>query len=306
MLTLQASVSESLASQMTPAAMTWSKQYTSANPVQDFAIDNGASMIAAMDEFIGTWLPSRGWTTVAQATQPNMSDGYYRWWIDKDIQCVDNSYYAHRVLVLIQGSSPANRRFGFTTWDAGVTADTVFDTGDITTPTFNTEVYGEWEFWTSDQDTDSFLLVANGVDTGIVAFMPPSGSIWPGMPETNMYYPSTNAPLIPCMGGDSCWIAVQGTSYEKLSSDLNNSSSHFNAASGQVKVNFAAMQRGSSSNSAAAFLTSTNDCEMIVNIRQGTDSFEGVNTTLIDGDYYISLGTGSKLLLNTGAVDPQY
>ena len=286
--------------------MTWSKQFTSTNPVQDFATDSGVSILAAMDEFIGTWLPSRGWTTVPASNQPNMSDGDYRWWIDKDILCIDNSYYSHRVVVHISGSSNTNKRFSFEKWDAGVPPDTVFNSYDISTPSFNTEVYGDWEFWTSDQDTDSFLLVANGIDKGIVAFMPPSGSIWPGTPEPSGYYPSTNAPIIPCMGGDNCWISTQGSGYAKLSSNLNNASNHFYAASGQVKVNFAAMQRGSGSQMGAAFLAPTDDCEMIVNIRQGSDSFEGVNTTLIDGDYFISLGTGSKLLLNTGTVDPQY
>lgn len=286
--------------------MTWSKQYTSTNPVVDFATDGGTSMIAAVDELIGTWLPSRGWTTAAQSVQPNASDGDYRWWIDKDIQCIDNSYYAHRVVVHVVGSSNTNMRFGYTKWEAGVAADTVYDPYQISNNSFDTEMYGDWEFWTSDQDSDSFLVIANGINTGLVAFMPPSKSIWPGTEETNGYYPNTNAPLIPCVGGDGCWISSAGTSRERLCSDLNNGSNHFYAQSGQVKVNFAAMQRGTSSSSGAAFLTSTNDCEMIVNIRQGVDSFEGVNTTLIDGDYFISLGTGSKLLLNTGAIDPQY
>lgn len=260
-------------------------------------------MLAAMDEFIGTWLPSRGWTTTAQATQPNAGDSHYRWWIDKDIKCIDNSYYAHRVVVFITSGT---KRFAYDIWDAGVPADTVYNSFNLTTPSFGTEVEGSWEFWTSDQDTDSFILIANGIDTGIVAFMPPSGSIFPTSIETNNYYPATNAPMIPCMGGDSVWQSTSGTSYDRLVSSINNGSNHYLAQAGQVKVNFAAMSRGTSSSMGAAFLTSTDDCEMIVNIRQGTDSFEGVNTTLIDGDYYIALGTGSKLLLNTGAVDPQF
>ena len=304
MLTPQASASESLASQLN--AMTWSKQYISTNPVVDFATDGGTSMIAAMDEFILTWLPSRGWTTAAQTMQPNMNDGLYRWWIDKDIQCIDNSYYSHRVVVYIQGMSTASMRFAYTRWDAGVAANTVFETYDLTGTTFDNQVYGSWEFWTSDQDSDSFLLVANGINTGVVAFMPPSGSIWPGTPEANGYYPVTNAPMIPCRGGAECWITSAGTSRTGLHSDLNNGSNHFYSQAGQVKVNFAAMQRGTSSSAGAAFLTSTNDCEMIVNLRQGTDQFDGVNTTLIDGDYFISLGQGSKLLLNTGTTDPQF
>ena len=285
--------------------MTWLKQYTSTNPVQAWATDSGASILAAMDEFILTWLPSRGWTTAAQATQPNASDAHYRWWIDKDIKQIDNSYYAHRAVVFVPNSS--TRRLSYATWPAGVAADSIYAGYQLSNTSFGNEFYGTWEFWTSDQDTDSFVVIANGVETGVVALMPPSGSIIPGTPDNSGNYPTSNGPMIPTSGGnDNCWVSVDGGGTTKLRSSIANTAYESKAASGQVKVNFAAISRGTAGSFGTAFLTSTNDCEMITNVRQSDDSFAGVNTTLIDGSYYISIGTGSKLLLKTGAVDPQY
>ena len=301
MQTLQASGSESLASQT--IAMTWSKQYTSASPVLDVDTDSGTSYVAAMDELFDTWLPSRGWSCTTAATQPNASDGLYRWWIDKSIKCIDNSFYSHRVVVVHSPASTEN--IGWTTWDSGIDADTDAPAAAFTSPLGN-EIEGDWEFWTSDQDTDSFLILSTGINRGIIGFMPPTGSIHPSG-DWATQYPSKNAPIFPS-NGKNWWVSI--VSANSMTTQIETGTGSY--ASGFIpasyKVNFASVASGTSSSKAPCFMTTTNDIASIVSVRDRTGSayLQDANTMLIDGDYYIAIGTSAnKLLLNTGTVDPQ-
>ncbi|MBP47110.1 MAG: hypothetical protein CMH53_04150 [Myxococcales bacterium] len=301
MLTLQASGSESLASQT--IAMTWSKQYTSANPVLDVDTDSGTSYVAAMDELFDTWLPSRGWSCTTAATQPNASDGLYRWWIEKSIQCIDNSFYAHRVVVIHDPSGAED--IGWATWDSGIDADTDAPAQAFISALGN-EIEGNWEFWTSDQDTDSFLILSTGINRGIIGFMPPTGSIHPAADWTTQY-PSKNAPLFPS-AGKNWWISAVSASTTTNQIETGSDSYSTSFAPASYKVNFASVASGTGSSKSPCFMTTTNDVASIVSVRDrtGLAVLQDANTMLIDGDYYIAIGTSAnKLLLNTGTVDPQ-
>jgi hypothetical protein len=303
MRTPEVSVSESLASQL--IAMTWSKQYTATVGISDVDTDGGVSMQTVLDELFMTWLPSRGWTTHQQATPPTPGSGtavYY--WFEKQVQCIDNSYYNHRIEFAFDPAATEN--FAYGTWEDGVAPDTILPVAAFT-DTLNTGVEGVWEFWTSDQDNDSFAILNKGVNNSVIGFMPPAGSIWPsGTWFQN--YPTKNGPVFPCAGFN--WWSAAST-YGAVSPYLNfvNSSYNANFDPGSVKLNFAAVKAGLSSSSTPAFLTTTNDVNSIVNLREGTSgsAVNVPNTMLIDGDYYIALGqTSNKILLNTGTVDPQF
>ena len=296
MLTPQASASESLASQL--IAMTWSKQFTSTNPVLDVDSDGGTSYIAALDELFDTWLPSRGWSCTAAAVQPNVGDDMYRWWIEKNIQCIDASFYSHRVAIIADLAS--TERIGFATWDSGVAADTDAPTLSIAS-TLGNRIEGSWEFWTSDQDTDSFLILCTGALRGIIGFMPPTGSIFPANTWTTSY-PTKNGPVFPS-NGEQYWVAATSAGITQLMMDFRTQSYSSNYQPGSIKLNFASV----TTSVAPCFLTTTNDISSIVSIRDSSSSnLEDANTMLIDGDYYIAIGISTnKLLLNTGTTDPQ-
>lgn len=284
--------------------MTWSKQYTATIDIADVDTDGGVSMQTVLDELFMTWLPSRGWTTHQEASPPTPGSGskvYY--WFEKQVQCIDNSYYNHRVQFTFDPAATEN--FAYSTWEDGVLPDTITPVAQFT-DSLGGSVEGTWEFWTSDQDSDSFAILNKGVYNGVLGFMPPAGSIYPTH-SNGANYPTKNGPVFPCAGHK--WWA-EPTSYGGVSphNQIQNSSYYGNYEPGGIKVNFAAVCAGVSSQSTPAFLTTTNDVASIINIRDGaTTQLVVPNTMLIDGDYYISIGaSNNKLLLNTGTTDPQF
>jgi hypothetical protein len=284
--------------------MTWSKQYTASVGIPDVDTDGGVAMQAVLDELFMTWLPSRGWTTHQQASPPTPGSGgkvYY--WFEKQVQCIDNSYYNHRVEFTFDPMS--NENFAYATWEDGVAADTVTPVAAFS-DALGTYVEGVWEFWTSDQDNDSFAILNKGVLSGVIGFMPPAGSIYPSNTWASSY-PTKNGPVFPC-GGNNYWVAPTSFGAAMLYNQIGNSSYYTDYQPSSIKVNFAACKNGTSSSAKPAFLTTTNDVASIINIRDGASPrLTTPNTMLIDGDYYITIGeTSNKLLLNTGTVDPQF
>lgn len=284
--------------------MTWSKQYTASVGIPDVDTDGGVAMQNVLDELFMTWLPSRGWTTHQQTSPPTPGSGtvvYY--WFEKQIQCIDNSYYNHRVQFAFDPA--ASETFTYSTWEDGVAADTVTPVVAFADVLGNF-VEGVWEFWTSDQDTDSFAILNKGVQNGVIGFMPPTGSIFPSG-DWLQNYPTRNGPVFPC-AGQNCWVAPTSFGAAMLYNQISNDSYYSHFQPGGIKVNFAACMNGQASAAKPAFLTTTNDVASIIDIRDGVSSqLITPNSMLIDGDYYISIGnTGNKLLLNTGATDPQF
>ena len=303
MRTPKVSVSESLASQL--IAMTWSKQYTATVGISDVDTDSGVSMQTVLDELFMTWLPSRGWTTHQQATPPTPgSETKVYYWFEKQVQCLDNSYYNHRVEFTFDPASAEN--FAYATWEDGVAPDTITPVAAFTEP-LGGGVEGVWEFWTSDQDSDSFAILNKGVNSSVIGFMPPAKSIWPSGTWSDSY-PTRNGPVFPC-AGFKWWTPPSAAGAATPHINFVNSSYPLNYDPGSIKLNFAAVKAGVSTAGTPAFLTTTNDVNSIVNLREGINAsgLTTPNTMLIDGDYYIALGESSnKILLNTGTVDPQF
>ena len=282
--------------------MTWSKVYTSTVAVDDIDADSGASMLTVLDELFQTWLPARGWTTaLQQGTRPSPSSGLYHWWMDKAIQCIDGSYYSHRVEFTLNPAS--SESFGYRTWEPGVTADTQFNSAEINSQNLNSRVEGTWEMWTSDQDSDSFLIITNNNPRALIAYMPPTGSIIHSA-GNGISSPVETMPIIPSDGSQYCWHSQ--SSYEAMYPALRAYSPSTSTNSGQVvKFNAQFCNVGQTSSIQPAFVTSTNDCAMLY---QASDSslMSEIGTLQVGTEFFIRVGTqGNALLFSTGTTDPQ-
>ena len=283
--------------------MTWSKQYTSSVAVADIDSDTGTSMLTVLDEVFDTWLPSRGWTTAKQAgTRPHPTTTFYHWWMDKSIQLIDSSTYNHRVEFILNPGTV--ERFGYNTWPAGVTADSQYSMAtNVTGDGLTSDVEGVWEFWTSDQDTDSFLIVTKGTPRCPIGFMPPTGSIFPCKDYANVF-PLRFAPLLISSGNGNLWHNLNSTLgiYPAFRPYSPSPTSHSGVV---MKFNAAMMQSGITSGSEVAFVTSTNDCSMLFQ-PEDTNSMNECGTLQVGSEYFIRVGTsGNSLLLSTGTTDPQ-
>ena len=281
--------------------MTWSKQYTSSVAVDDFDGDAGVSMLTVLDELFDTWLPSRGWTTAKQAgTRPHSVSGLYHWWMDKSIQRIDGSYYNHRMEFTLNPA--ASEHFGYRTWEAGVAADTVFTAPGITSSTLTDQVEGIWEFWTSDQDSDSFLIITKGNPRALIAYMPPTGSIFPSK-SNGLNSPMKIMPAIPAAGLANCWIGI--STLEPMVPAFRAYSPSTATNGGQViKFNAQMINAGITSNVEPGFVTSTNDCAMLFQPEDNDYMFE-CGTLQVGTEFFIRVGlAGNALLFSTGTTDP--
>ncbi|MAH29417.1 MAG: hypothetical protein CL959_01880 [Euryarchaeota archaeon] len=283
--------------------MTWSKVYTSTVPVNDFDSDGGTSLLGTLDEFFDTWLPSRGWTTHVGVSRPSNVTGYYHWWMDKAIQCLDGSYYNHRVEFVLDPSTAEN--FGWKTWASGVAADTSHNNPAITSNALTVAIEGSWEMWTSDQDTDSFLIVAKGNPRTLIAYMPPTGSIIKNR-GNGTTQPMKVMPCIPSDGASAGNWHSNASRYGHHPAIRPYSPSSINHLGQVIKFNAQFCNVGTGTTMEPGFVTSTNDCAMLYQA-EDVDELDNIGTLQVGTEYFIRVGlSGSALLFSTGTTDPGY
>ena len=283
--------------------MTWTKTHTASQATNSVNSDGGSSLIATIDELIQTWLPSRGWTTTTAASRPSGFTGAYHWWITKEIEYLDGSSYEHRQQIVFVSSSTDS--INWERWEDGVAADVTHTYSGLYQATIGNpdqQFEGTWEFWTSDQDDDSFAIICRGSGRYLLGFFPPHGSLVRSVGHSNSAPPTGACPVFPSPAESSLFYNGASTGFEAIYPGVRGYS-HSGMGSQEVMINCAFADVDAGSDARPAFITGTNDISMVIDTSVN-DYFGGVGTLQVGSDFYIKIGGSNKLLLHTGTVDP--
>ena len=174
--------------------MTWSKVGQTTNAwITDtasgsFATTNAVGQGAGagtgvIEEVIAFW-ETRGWVVNSNTTStPDADTVNHYWTIYKDYLLENGSTERRGFYISYQGKTDTADSFKFYHWD--YSTDGV---GQVIISSNLEGFAGKWSFWTSDQDAESYLILANNGSNTIVGFQPPAGSTF-----QNGYY-SVNHP----------------------------------------------------------------------------------------------------------------
>ena len=174
---------------------------------------------------------------------------------------------------------------------------------------------GKWSFWTSDQDNDSFLVIAeDSVNDNVIGFWPPSGSLFRQAGRNDTTYGFINLAVKPLfMDGRPLAAPVSNGVKADLKCPLINTSYRQNLSTEPKKLDYV---WANSSGEMPCFRHFGGDIEMY--LTPGSDQYDEYAVTtltlgptqvyLVDGVYYISWGRGNspRMLFNCGATLPVF
>ena len=172
---------------------------------------------------------------------------------------------------------------------------------------------GKWSFWVSDEDTDSYLVIAE--DTGsdhIIGFWPPSGSLYRQDGYNSSTYGYMTAYMWPLMFSNPypCAEPIENKAFQGLELP------HFvnvymNGFTGGFRTFDYTWVLTTSDR--PMFRTFGGDMKTMFDF-DGTQflstsswgSIDGALVYEIDGEYWIAWGANAKLLFNHGATPPVF
>ena len=308
MLTLQASASESLASQLN--VMTWSKVHTST-----VVTASSAATIEETNQYdrwveIFSWLSARGWTITEAAG--NLAGNQYNYWrLEKTVTSYEGifqTYFWNFRLTNTTSSSTA-------AWFNGRNSALEF----VTSTTASIETLANpWpdstadavEMWQSDQDNDSYLLISRYSGGASIArgFMPGSNSLRANATSSAELEGCFKRVVYPIFRNDQ--LRSNSTDLEMGFGEINHTNSlHTNVTPVITHGELTIHDRSEAYYKWRQADVST--LETPANSEDGWDpiSSANTNTRVIDGTYYIQLGIPSSYavaLLDCGAVNPNF
>lgn len=175
------------------------------------------------------------------------------------------------------------------------------------TSSYSQCIGGQWTFWQSDQDSDSYAIITNSAARSCVGFWPPSGSMFFQGDDANY---GNRSGLKPFFHDDPSWEAEAGAANVNLLNpmvgDASSISRYMNP--GQVRTGFVWACNGYErplfymNNTDVSYLLdfTANNQQLLA----ATPNNRPVTTTQLDGNYYLLVGYGQLLMLNTGTVAP--
>jgi len=295
--------------------MTWSKVSTTTN---GFVFDDtstasnttSADGTAPIEELLA-FMETRGWVTSVDDAYGDGSLFIYR--LRKTFVCTDGGsqevgfiWYYNEGLKSFKGwpwnPGTDERSTGSDYWDISTAASGPSDVCS-----------GKWSFWTSDADTDSFLIIAEETTNDhIIGFWPPSGSLF-----RQGYGGGTYGFLK--AGCKAFWLNDR-PSWETDASDLtanfadlhvdNSYRAQLSTVSKKFDYCWVANEKGR-----PLFRQFAGDIHQMVNLgSDGTTEITNIHSAMdptavyeIGSDYWIVWGdTGPKLLFNCGGTAPVF
>ena len=167
--------------------MAWSKVFTTTNsstfdPINTVTTDlnfKSNDGTAVLEEF-ATFIETRGWVVELVYDDPT---GGRAWTCRKDFVCTDGGTQTVGFYLRYDTSTDPDVFYGWS-WDPASDNITGNNSYRMFTTTMNsttgdaTTCAGKWSFWTSDEDNDSFLIMAEetAADT-VIGFWPGSGTL---------------------------------------------------------------------------------------------------------------------------------
>ena len=118
------------------------------------------------------FMETRGWVTSSYASSsPDASTLQHDWKLYKDSLTESGAIKRIGFHFVYAGKTSGNDQFTVQFWNQAADED-----GRTFFSTSISEWEGKWSFWTSDQDNESYLILAGDGSNSVVGFQPPAGS----------------------------------------------------------------------------------------------------------------------------------
>ena len=265
-------------------------------------------------------MQTRGWTFDSYTLDSTTGDDVYTYRVSKNVSTREGTNVQHGfAFVYIVYATSLTDRMEVYQWnpddpDTQMHAHADFSNSSSGSSTSGLTVKGKWGFWTSDEDSDSFFLMAESrANSPIIGFWPPAGSLFTNGTSNAawnsavVFSPFTNRYLFHSVyaGGDDM-LKHPFTGLGNANSDLDNMDST------QIKTDFAWFLADSGR---PVFATIGSDIQIKFEMNNSTAanptiwqdaiySREAAVITEIGGRYYVSSGDHSKILFDCGTSAP--
>ena len=296
--------------------MTWSKVSTTTNSFtfgggtmdNAFTVD-GTGVLEEYVAFLGT----RGWTS----TVLDSSADRYVWELNKVFATTDGGQQEVQFQLAYEGMNAVHELWMVNqNPGSGVVASQRWNDVDMNdTGLYAPYSAGKWSFWVSDEDSDSFLVIAEDTaNDNVIGFWPPSGSLFRQAGRDDDTYGFINLAVKPLfMDGRPLAAPVSNSVKADLKCPLVVTSYRQNLSTEPKKLDYI---WANGSNEMPCFRhfggdietyitpgSDQNDEYAITNLLQGP-----TEVYVIDGVYYISWGRGNspRMLFNCGATLPVF
>jgi hypothetical protein len=277
--------------------MVWTKTYTSSVSFQE---SNEANSLTVLNEYFGTWLDSKGWST---AVHDNTGTDKTYHYASKNIQLLGGSTRRYAICIEHNHTTPAHSLLHYF-YDSGHTPST---SGPSASSYFTDNVEsrheGTWSFWTDTSDADCFAVVT---DNGrCIAFWPPEetliGTTWPsGRPASEPSWPITPF-LVNDTSANNYHYNYDYSGGSTRIPGVNNNSTNYDVDTPAAFYNYAHLMTDDRN---TYFYDSSGLTGMYVGDTDESNLTTDTGTLLVGSTYYIRLGTDNSILLNCGTNDP--
>jgi len=164
--------------------MTWSKAWTASEGVVD-----SDSLKRVINDFTTNFLTTRGWTVTEPPTD-NATDGEDGvWGLEKQMELFGGVTYSHKAVLHYQNNATNSGNAVYAAWEGSAT-DPIVDGYPVPSSSrrwnsngvsisYNASGdyhYGVWEAWSSDQDSESFIVFGGATDRNLIGFGLPAGT----------------------------------------------------------------------------------------------------------------------------------
>ena len=282
--------------------MTWSKAWTASE-----SVTNSETLNRVLGDFFKNLLTTRGWTVTEPPTMNTDNTTNNVWGLEKTYTLFGGTSYIHSAVYY---ASVTSNTASYAIWD-GPSIDPLIDgypepstlrvwgnsRYSVSYTPSNSNHYGVWEAWVSDQDSESYVLFGGATSKKLIGWSfaadtrfagPDQYSEWPVLgyvtnPQMNKVGNSTDYLFRPCMSPNGAGVATTGT--------------------GPYLMNYPTIGMYYSSSSYILGRTSTNDW---LEMSSMGSSVLGSDITAVtyNSNNYIKVGGSTSWLLNTGATVP--
>lgn len=273
-----------------------------------------------MLEWLVQQMQTRGWALDSYAFDDSAADVHYTYRISKSVSTREGTFVQHGFEFIYTVPASGDDEMKVYQWNPTSPDDIGHEHANFVNSNTNSSntgrsIKGRWTFWTSDQDNDSFFLMAEARPKApIIGFWPPAGSLFTngstrsGFNAQVVFSPFTNRYLLHDEYNDgSAGMDVPFTKSGYGNNELSDMDST------QIKTDFAWFN---SEDGRPIFLTVGSDIQMRFMFTSDTagsphiwhDQIFSATATVITeigGRYYVSSGDHSKILFDCGTSAPE-
>lgn len=292
--------------------MTWSKVgsttrgwYGGDTSAAGYGVRNAwnADGDAVLQEWMA-FLETRGWVVNYFLTNDTATTKDYNWQFYKDVLCENGTTERHGYMIVYSERTTTTDNVIMWLWNEATN-----EVGKVVINTApNAILSGKWNFWTSDGDADSLLVLTGPSTNQMVSFWPPAGSLFAqGAYSTD--YPKTAGILPMYRGNGPIYSALANTTAGEmtfphvgsLQTGLTNVPEYFNFT--WVNDYYGR----------PIFHTEGGDLGILCRMNRGSGlgvtntSYNYVDVIQVEDNYHLSMGAANqRLLFNVGPNPPVF